>query len=245
MVAVTLAAAAATLAIGTGVALDRLVLPELRSEAASTTGATGTAGRRGPSGTGFDTSGGTPVQKTSSTPKTPNDGGAPSASQQPPSLKPLRGRAQPSASPSSSSSPSAARTPGDATPPPSPAAAESTVVRLTNKERTKAGCPALRTDKRLTTAAREHSADMAANDYFDHTSRAGETPWERMEDAGYPSPGAENIAKGYLTAEAVVEGWMKSPGHRANILNCRLRAIGVGMVEGSGGPWWTQDFGWQ
>jgi uncharacterized protein YkwD len=126
-----------------------------------------------------------------------------------------------------------------------PGGPETAVVALTNAERAKAGCRPLRVDERLATAAREHSADMAANDYFDHTSRNGDSPWQRMEDAGYPSPGAENIAKGYPTAQAVMEGWMNSPGHRANILNCDLRAIGVGRASGSGGLVWTQDFGWK
>ncbi|RFS86656.1 CAP domain-containing protein [Actinomadura spongiicola] len=123
--------------------------------------------------------------------------------------------------------------------------AEAAVVALTNAERAKEGCKPLRVDARLVTAARRHSADMAANGYFDHTSRNGDSPWQRMEAAGYPSPGAENIAKGYATAEAVMKGWMDSPGHRANILNCDLRAIGVGRAAGSGGPLWTQDFGWK
>ncbi|TDD39785.1 CAP domain-containing protein [Actinomadura sp. KC06] len=123
--------------------------------------------------------------------------------------------------------------------------AEAAVVSLTNAERAKAGCEPLHVDQRLVTAARRHSADMAANGYFDHTSRNGDSPWKRMEDAGYPSPGAENIAKGYSTAAAVMKGWMDSPGHRANILNCDLRAIGVGKASGPGGPLWTQDFGWK
>ncbi|TDC84077.1 CAP domain-containing protein [Actinomadura sp. 7K507] len=122
---------------------------------------------------------------------------------------------------------------------------EAAAVSLTNAERAKAGCPALRVDQRLVIAARKHSADMAANDYFSHTSQNGESPWKRMEDAGYPSPGAENIAKGHQTAAAVVKGWMDSPGHRANILNCDLRAIGVGRASGPGGPLWTQNFGWK
>ncbi len=118
-------------------------------------------------------------------------------------------------------------------------------MSLTNAERAKQGCKPLRIDSRLVVAARKHSADMAAKNYFDHTSRNGDSAWKRMEDASYSSPGAENIAKGYPTAAAVVKGWMNSPGHRANILNCGLRAIGVGMASGPGGPLWTQDFGWK
>ncbi|MCO5994710.1 CAP domain-containing protein [Actinoallomurus rhizosphaericola] len=119
------------------------------------------------------------------------------------------------------------------------------MVRLTNAQRAAHGCTALRIDTGLRTAARLHSADMRDRNYFDHNSPDGRTPWDRIKAAGYTSPGAENIAKGYATPEAVVQGWMKSPGHRANILNCSLKAIGVGVAYGSGGPWWTQDFGFK
>jgi uncharacterized protein YkwD len=124
-------------------------------------------------------------------------------------------------------------------------ALEQRVVVLTNAERAKHGCGALRGDSRLANAARAHSTDMAVHKYFDHNSQDGTTPWTRIKRAGYVQPGAENIAMGYPTAAAVMQGWMNSPGHRANILNCKLRALGVGVHSGgSGGPWWTQDFGW-
>jgi uncharacterized protein YkwD len=121
--------------------------------------------------------------------------------------------------------------------------AEDEVIRLTNAERAKSGCPALRTDERLRTAARRHSGDMAAKNYFSHTAPNGSTFVERSRAAGYSSPGAENIARGQPTAAAVVAGWMNSEGHRANILNCTLKAIGAGVRFGPGGPWWTQVFG--
>ena len=159
-----------------------------------------------------------------------------------PSLKPVRGataaprridktRTRPSASPTATVGSVAAQ-------------AESAVIRLTNKARATAGCAPLVFDARLRTAARRHSTDMAIHDYFSHTSRNGDTFADRIEAAGYPHPGAENIARGYETATEVMEGWMDSPGHRANILNCGLHAIGVGVHFGAGGPWWTQDFGW-
>ncbi len=139
------------------------------------------------------------------------------------------------------------------TEPPAPAAptrtevevAEAKVVELTNGERAANGCPALAADDRLAAAARAHSADMAARNYFDHVSEDGRSFVDRVKAAGYPSPGAENIAAGQRTAEAVVKGWMDSPGHRANILNCKLKALGVGMARGgSYGIYWTQNFGW-
>lgn len=123
--------------------------------------------------------------------------------------------------------------------------AESLAVQLTNQQRAKHGCSALRVDTDLRTAARSHSKDMRVRHYFEHNSPDGKTPWDRIKAAGYSQPGAENIAMGYATAQSVVAGWMKSPGHRANILNCSLKAIGIGVEYGSGGPWWTQDFGFR
>jgi uncharacterized protein YkwD len=124
-------------------------------------------------------------------------------------------------------------------------AAENLAVQLTNAQRAQHGCSALRIDVRLVTAARQHSRDMRVRHYFDHNAPDGKTPWDRIKADGYSQPGAENIAMGYATAQAVVNGWMNSPGHRANILNCSLKAVGIGVEYGSGGPWWTQDFGFQ
>jgi uncharacterized protein YkwD len=121
---------------------------------------------------------------------------------------------------------------------------ETAVVRLVNAERRTAGCGPLRIDSRLVRSARKHSAEMATSNYFDHSSPNGASPWDRMEAAGYRNGGAENIARGYLTAEDAVRGWMGSRGHKGNILNCRLIATGVGVHAGPGGPWWTQDFGY-
>jgi uncharacterized protein YkwD len=123
--------------------------------------------------------------------------------------------------------------------------AEAKAFELTNAERAANGCPALAADDRLAAAARAHSADMAAQNYFDHVSKDGRSFVDRVKAAGYPAPGAENIAAGQRTAEAVIKGWMDSPGHRANILNCKLKTLGVGMARGgSYGIYWTQNFGW-
>ncbi|MDH2423826.1 CAP domain-containing protein [Sphaerisporangium sp. TRM90804] len=121
---------------------------------------------------------------------------------------------------------------------------ETAAIRLTNKERTRRGCPALRVDSRLTRSARAHSRDMAAKNYFGHTSPQGTTPWQRMSRAGYSNSAAENIARGYQSAEETLRGWMASPGHRRNILNCQITTVGVGVAHGSGDIWWTQDFGY-
>jgi uncharacterized protein YkwD len=114
-------------------------------------------------------------------------------------------------------------------------------VALTNEARAAAGCGPLRVDDRITAAAQAHSDDMAANGYFSHDSQDGRSFADRIRAAGYPSPGAENIAQGQRSAQAVHQAWMNSAGHRANILNCGLTAIGVGLHQGT---WtWTQDFG--
>lgn len=120
---------------------------------------------------------------------------------------------------------------------------ENEVVRLTNAERAKVGCAPLKHDAKLHAAAYAHSADMSAKNYFSHTSKDGRSFADRIKAAGYSYHAiAENIAKGYQTAEAVVQGWMNSPGHRTNMLNCSYTDIGVGYVK-AGGPYWTQDFG--
>jgi len=119
-----------------------------------------------------------------------------------------------------------------------PAAA---VVDLTNDARERAGCAPLRSDPRITAAALAHSEDMARNDYFAHDSQDGRGFDDRLRAAGYPAPGAENIAQGQRTAAAVVQAWLDSPGHRRNIEDCSLTTIGVGLAGSD--FYWTQDFG--
>jgi uncharacterized protein YkwD len=118
------------------------------------------------------------------------------------------------------------------------------VLDLVNKARSGAGCEALRMNGELTDAAQGHAEDMAAKGYFSHSSRDGRSPFDRMGDAGYDFRAAgENIARGQPDADAVMAAWMDSPGHRKNILNCDFEDLGVGYVQGSGGPWWVQNFG--
>ncbi|MFI0484090.1 CAP domain-containing protein [Actinomadura sp. 9N215] len=251
-----MAVAASSIAIGVGVAIDRLVLPELRQERTTAAGPDARPsdivlpGPQSDPSTGTKTGAGAGTGTGNGGKPSAGGGPAPTTGAPAPPLKTMRA---PGGSPDKPSKPGVppdnGRAPGDGARSPGGSSGssgtEAAVVSLTNSERAKAGCKPLHVDQRLVTAARRHSADMAANNYFDHTSRNGDSPWKRMEDAGYPSPGAENIAKGYSTAAAVMKGWMDSPGHRANILNCDLRAIGVGKASGSGGPLWTQDFGWK
>jgi len=122
--------------------------------------------------------------------------------------------------------------------------AEAEVLSLVNQERAKAGCSPLTASSSLAALAEAFSKDMAARDFFDHTDPSGATPWDRAEDAGITNLGGENIARGQADAAAVMEAWMDSPGHRANILNCDFKTLGVGAHFASGGPWWTQNFGY-
>ena len=113
------------------------------------------------------------------------------------------------------------------------------VVAIANDERAEAGCGPLSVDPELTAASKAHSQDMASRDYMAHETPEGEGPAERAEDAGYQAWSGENVAAGYTSAEAVMEGWMDSRGHRANILNCDNTEVGVGETDTK----WAQNFG--
>ncbi|MFE0949163.1 CAP domain-containing protein [Streptomyces mutabilis] len=119
------------------------------------------------------------------------------------------------------------------------------VVDRTNRERGRAGLRALAVDPRLTAAAQAHSADMAARDFYSHTDPDGGAPWDRAAAAGAARRTVgENIACGQRSAADVVEGWMNSPGHRANILEADFTHIGIGLAGGGrAGTYWTQLFG--
>jgi uncharacterized protein YkwD len=119
------------------------------------------------------------------------------------------------------------------------------INRLINDQRTGNGCEALTVNDQLTAAARDHSAWMAQTGTFSHTGKDGSTFVTRARAAGYAQPSAENIAMGYRTAAQVVDGWMNSAGHRANILNCQSKTVGVGIANAADGtPYYTQDFGY-
>ena len=118
---------------------------------------------------------------------------------------------------------------------------EQQVVELTNNERAKHGLSALQADWELSRVAREKSRDMATVNYFDHNSPTYGSPFDMMKSYGISYRGAgENIAKGQRSPQEVVNAWMNSPGHRANILNGDFTHIGVGFVEQ--GNHWTQMF---
>lgn len=204
--------------------------------------------------------------KTPSTPSaSPNTSDADPSPTTSPSRKPRAARTSPtpSASPSKSKSPAAkppvsapekqaapASTPkateADRAPRDSSSGADSgptdRVLVLVNAEREKAGCAPLAEDAKLTKAAQNHSQDMADHRNMSHTGSDGSSMGDRLARVGYPFRSAgENVAAGYGTPESVMDGWMNSPGHRANILNCGFKEIGIGLAQP--GNYWTQNFG--
>lgn len=118
---------------------------------------------------------------------------------------------------------------------------EAEVVRLVNDIRRQNGLKPLTENWELSRVARYKSQDMLDNRYFAHNSPTYGTPFQMMKSFGLSFRTAgENIAKGYSTPQAVVNGWMNSSGHRANILNAGYTQIGVGYV--AQGHYWTQMF---
>jgi uncharacterized protein YkwD len=141
-----------------------------------------------------------------------------------------------------------------------PTATNTTVLRasvlcLVNQQRTAKGLVPLTANAALDRAAQGHSADMVARRFFSHTTPEGRTFVQRILAAGYPSRYralAENIAWGsgtLSTPAQIVNNWMNSPGHRANILNGNLRESGIGIAAGAPrtgvgqAGTYTQDFG--
>ncbi|WJK40023.1 CAP domain-containing protein [Solwaraspora sp. WMMA2056] len=121
---------------------------------------------------------------------------------------------------------------------------EQQVLTIVNQERGANGCGPVTINTRLSEASRLHSEDQAATDNMSHEGSDGSSPWERAERAGYDNAIGENVAAGYPTAAAVMDGWMNSAGHRANILNCDAVAMGVGTARSADGTlYWTQMFG--
>lgn len=118
---------------------------------------------------------------------------------------------------------------------------ENEVIRLVNVQRSQNGLSPLTANWELSRVARYKSQDMADNRYFSHTSPTYGTPFQMMKSFGLRFRTAgENIAYGQRTPQAVVNAWMNSSGHRANILNASYAQIGVGYVPG--GNYWTQMF---
>lgn len=114
------------------------------------------------------------------------------------------------------------------------------VFRIVNEERRAEGLTPYAWNRHLAISAQRHAEDMAENDYFSHTSQDGRSFSQRTLEAGYDaSPRGENIAQGYRSATEVMEGWMSSDGHRANILAGGSNEIGIGLRDFH----WVQVFG--
>jgi len=165
----------------------------------------------------------------------------------PPTLTPTL---TPSLTPTHTATPTASSTPTQGAAP-GWSDFELQVLALVNQERSANGCTVmLAADDLLHQAAYNHSLDMLVRDFFSHTNPDGEGPGQRLNELGYAWwEYAENIAAGYSSPEAVMNGWMNSPDHRDNILNCNSTEIGVGYVydANDGGSvryyhYWTQVF---
>ncbi|HET6529897.1 MAG TPA: CAP domain-containing protein [Actinoplanes sp.] len=123
---------------------------------------------------------------------------------------------------------------------------ENEVIRLTNLERDRAGCGPVRLNTKLRTAMRLHVQELGRRGdlYISHVSADGRSFVDRAKEQGYDAPGGENVARGQRNAADVMNSWMNSDGHRANILNCSFKAIGVGAAKGVDGTIvWGQIFG--
>lgn len=117
-------------------------------------------------------------------------------------------------------------------------------LELVNQNRRRGGCGNLSVDRRLVEAANRHAADMARRGYFAHESPNGDRAGERVGDTGYEwKRFGENIARGQDSVHEVVNGWMNSPEHRENIMDCGLHEVGVGLAFAPDRtPYWVQDF---
>jgi uncharacterized protein YkwD len=163
----------------------------------------------------------------------------------PPSAIPSPARTAATPAPASTK-PAAKPRPEPPTVQPGLAGQETEIIRLVNVERGKAGCGAVKLNARLQTAIRLHVAELGThgNLYISHVSDDGRTFVDRAKAQGYDDPGGENVARGQRDAADVMNSWMNSAGHRANILNCSFKAIGAGAVKGVDGTIvWGQLFG--
>lgn len=118
------------------------------------------------------------------------------------------------------------------------------VLELTNQERARAGCGPVAIESHLARAAGDFALHLATYDFVGHVTKDGIVLADRINAAGYRwSSLGENAAGGFRDADSVVAGWMKSPGHRANIVNCTWVHIGVGVAFRDDRGFWIQDFG--
>ncbi len=123
---------------------------------------------------------------------------------------------------------------------PAPADIITQLLDAHNRHRAQHRIPALTINVKLTAAAQKHAQWMFNNRNMSHTGANGSSFADRIRAEGYNfRTGGENIAAGYKSVEAVMDGWMKSQGHRANILNHNYKEVGLGVVNN----YWCADFG--
>lgn len=191
-----------------------------------------------------------PAQQTAKTAQTKQKPAAAAAKQEAVKAKPAATAATPA---TATAKPAAtAATPATATAKPAAAAPasanigayEQQVADLVNKERAAAGLPALKVNTQLAGVAEKKAEDLRDKNYFDHNSPTYGSPFDMMKQFGIKySTAGENIAKGQKTPSDVMNGWMNSPGHKANIMNANYTEIGVGYVtDSNGGTYWVQMF---
>lgn len=114
------------------------------------------------------------------------------------------------------------------------------ISSMLNGVRSGAGAGALTYDSRLGVAANRHANDMAANNFFSHTGSDGSTVGQRVTDAGYQwNRVGENIARGQVDEQAVLDAWMNSSGHRANNLDPRFEDFALAKADSARGPYWV------
>lgn len=129
------------------------------------------------------------------------------------------------------------------------------VLAILNAARAKAGCGPLKLNSKLMAAAKVHARAMAEKNFFGHKGKDGSKFSSRFKRQGYSyRMAAENIAAGQSSATQVAHDWLGSPGHRKNIMNCKLKDTGIavahqpddGPIDGNSKPYyyyWVQDFG--
>ncbi|HEY70742.1 MAG TPA: CAP domain-containing protein [Anaerolineae bacterium] len=122
-------------------------------------------------------------------------------------------------------------------------------MSLINQERSSRGISPLIVSSQLTAAARQHSRDMACNDFFSHTGSDGSSPFDRMAWSGFSfTAAAENIYAGsgpYNSPQQAFNGWMNSTGHRTNMLNATYTHVGIGYIycaSSTYGGYFTANF---
>lgn len=222
------AAALAALALGGLTACNDLDIAALQT-AAHATGTPASTAQRAPDAATTAAAGG--AVRASAAPTTTSRSGHPT----PPSATSTKPTTKPT-TPTTSVGSTAAK--------PAASSVAGQILSFVNGARIKAGCKPVSLDGRLTAAAAGHAQDMAANDYFSHTSKDGRTFVDRIKDEGYATPRSENIAAGQPGVTAVMDAWMASSGHRANILDCTATQMGAASAKGGTyGIYWVQDFG--